>query len=75
MFLDSPTLVPDVDSRSRQYAGLAIVIIAYLGGIIGWSWAAFSVDSAPTPPDTTHTRVELPPGAASGSASETQAAP
>lgn len=67
--------MPDVDSRTRQYAGLAFVIVAYLGGIIGWSWAALTVDPAPTPPDTTHTRVETPSGTASESAFETQAAP
>jgi hypothetical protein len=40
--------------RRRQYIGLAVVIIAYLGGIIGWSWAVSSLDRAPAPPaDTT----------------------
>lgn len=51
----------DVDSRSRQYAGLAFVIIAYVGGIIGWSWATLTVESGPTEPDTTQTQLESSP--------------
>lgn len=51
----------DADSRYRQYAGLALIILAYIGGIIGWSWATLSIDSEPAAPDTTHTRIESPP--------------
>lgn len=51
----------DVDSRSRQYAGLALIIIAYVGGIIGWSWATLTVESGPPGPDTTQTQVESSP--------------
>jgi hypothetical protein len=50
--------VSDTDSRARQYAGLALVIIAYVGGIIGWSWATLTVDPDPAASDTTQTRVE-----------------
>lgn len=32
----------------RQYAGLALVLIAYVGGIIGWSCAVLDVSSSPT---------------------------
>lgn len=56
-------LVSDSNQRLRQYAGLAVVVVAFVGGIVGWSWAAFSVDSDPSAPDTTHTRVESSPGA------------
>lgn len=59
-------LVSDSSQRLRQYAGLAVVIVAFVGGIVGWSWAAFSVDSTPSAPDTTHTRVESTPEADSG---------
>ena len=48
----------DTDQRLRQYAGLAVVIVAFLGGLVGWSWAVLSVEAGPSPPDTTHTRVE-----------------
>lgn len=41
---------------ARQYAGLALIIVAYVGGIIGWSWAALTAEPAPppssTPPDS-----------------------
>lgn len=57
--------VPDSDQRYRQYAGLAVVIVAFVGGIVGWSWAALSVESGPSSPDSTHTRVE-PSDPASG---------
>lgn len=36
--------------RRRQYIGLAFVIIVYVGGIIGWSWAVSSLERAPDPP-------------------------
>lgn len=51
----------DADSRYRQYAGLAFVLVAYVGGIIGWSWATLTVAPEPSAPDTTDTRVETPP--------------
>lgn len=51
----------DSNQRWRQYAGLAFVIVAYVGGIVGWSWAVFAVDPEPSSPGTTHTQVELPP--------------
>lgn len=38
----------------RQYVGLALVIIAYVGGIIGWSCAVRQVEERPsTAVDTT----------------------
>lgn len=44
-----------VSRRHRQYIGLAVVILAYVGGIIGWSWAVCSLDpaTAEAPADTT----------------------
>ena len=39
------SLVSDRPHRLRQYAGLALVIIAYVGGIIGWSCAVLEVDN------------------------------
>lgn len=39
-------LVSDGSHRYRQYAGLALVIIAYVGGIIGWSCAVLQVRPA-----------------------------
>jgi len=40
--------------RLRQYAGLALVILVYLGGILGWTWAVQTVESPPAAPaDTT----------------------
>lgn len=61
LFFFPTCTVSDADSRYRQYVGLALIIIAYVGGIIGWSWATFTVDSKPSSPDTTQTRVESPP--------------
>ena len=50
--------------RYRQYAGLALVIIAYVGGIIGWSCAVLQVDPQPStdpePAEATHRRVAPP---------------
>ena len=43
-------------NRTRQYVGLAIIVIAFIGGIIGWSWAALTVEPAETsaaPADST----------------------
>jgi hypothetical protein len=38
----------------RQYVGLALVILAYLGGIVGWTWAVQTVDAdRSSPSDTT----------------------
>ena len=65
----------NADSRTRQYAGLALVVVAYLGGIIGWSWATLTVESEPAAPDTTHSRVEMPPDAADAPERETPATP
>lgn len=42
----------DSESRFRSYLGLALVIVAYVGGIIGWSCAALTVDSDNSAPDT-----------------------
>lgn len=40
--------------RVRQYVGLALVILAYLGGIVGWTWAVQTVDAdRSSPSDTT----------------------
>lgn len=45
-----------LDRRHRQYAGLVIIVVAFVGGILGWSWAALSVDrEAPPPRDATDT--------------------
>jgi len=43
--------VADGPHPFRQYAGLALVLIAYVGGIIGWSCAVLNVSSAPTSSD------------------------
>jgi hypothetical protein len=40
--------VADGPHPSRQYAGLALVVIAYVGGIIGWSCAVLDVSSPST---------------------------
>jgi uncharacterized oligopeptide transporter (OPT) family protein len=46
--------------RHRQYLGLALVIIVYVGGIIGWSWAVYSLNRAPdVPADTAAVHQEL----------------
>lgn len=37
----------------RQYLGLAVVLIAFVGGLIGWSWAAYTTMSEPGAADTT----------------------
>lgn len=58
-----PITVSDSPSRTRQYAGLAVVIVVYLGGIVGWSWAVTSLNSEPTPPDT----VQTPPSSSEAS--------
>ncbi|MFB6249908.1 MAG: hypothetical protein ABEL97_15205 [Salinibacter sp.] len=40
--------------RVRQYVGLALVILAYLGGIVGWTWAVQTIDAdRSSPADTT----------------------
>ncbi len=44
---------------SRQYAGLALVLIAYVGGIIGWSCAVLDVSSSPSA-DTDPAQVHSP---------------
>lgn len=53
--------MPDADSRYRQYAGLAFIILVYVAGLIGWSWATLTVEPGPAAPDTTRTHVETPP--------------
>jgi len=49
-FLHHVPLVPDGRPPYRQYAGLAFVILTYVGGIIGWSCAVQRVDPS-SPPD------------------------
>jgi hypothetical protein len=45
----------------RQYVGLALVILAYLGGIAGWTWAVQTVDAdRSSPGDTTEVVVPEP---------------
>ena len=39
--------------RHRQYIGLAVVILTYLGGIVGWSWAVYTLDSPADPSSDT----------------------
>lgn len=34
---------PPVGTVLRQYAGIAVVALAYLGGIVGWTWAVVHV--------------------------------
>ncbi len=41
------------DPRLRQYVGLAVVLLAFVGGLVGWSWAAYTTMSGPAAPDTT----------------------
>jgi hypothetical protein len=68
--------VSDADSRYRQYAGLALIILIYVGGIVGWSWATLTVEPDPTAPDTSQAHVEAPPTNAEHVASrETPVAP
>jgi len=39
--------------RLRRYAGLVLVVLAYLGGILGWAWAVQTVETdRPAPADT-----------------------
>lgn len=40
--------VADAPHPTRQYAGLALVVIAYVGGIIGWSCAVLNASSPTT---------------------------
>lgn len=40
--------VADGPHPSRQYAGLALVLVAYVGGIVGWSCAVLNVSSPST---------------------------
>jgi drug/metabolite transporter (DMT)-like permease len=47
--------------RVRQYVGLALVILAYLGGSVGWTWAVQTVDAdRAAPTDTTEVVVPGP---------------
>jgi hypothetical protein len=50
--------------RLRQYAGLALVVLAFLGGILGWTWALQTVETDDeSPVDTTAVegrRADLP---------------
>lgn len=49
-----PWPVPNVSRRYRQYVGLTLVIVVFVGGIIGWTYATLQVDSSsPAPADTT----------------------
>ena len=57
--------------RYRQYAGLALVLLAYLGGILGWSWAVQTVETdRSAPADTTAVETSVPalPGPATDGA-------
>lgn len=45
---DPLLFVADGPNPSRQYAGLALVLIAYVGGIIGWSCAVLNTSSPST---------------------------
>lgn len=53
-----------------QYAGIALVAIAYLGGLIGWSYVSMKLDKdAAAAPAEDRLRVEVvvpvaPPGSA-----------
>jgi hypothetical protein len=52
--LISSGVVSMLSRRHRQYIGLAVVILTYLGGIVGWSWAVYTLDSpADSASDTT----------------------
>ena len=44
--------MPDGPPPYRQYAGLALVILAYVGGILGWSWAVWQIESSSPPADS-----------------------
>jgi len=65
----SHDLVSDGSRRYRQYAGLALVLIAYVGGIIGWSCAVVRVDAESSGADSTQSvhQHETPPEAAAAS--------
>lgn len=53
-FATSIAFVSTSSRRVRQYVGLALVIFAYLGGIVGWTWAVQTVDADRSPSrDTT----------------------
>lgn len=39
-------LVPNAPHRYRQYAGLALVVVVYVGGIVGWSCAVADLRSS-----------------------------
>ena len=45
--------VSSSNRRTRQYVGLAVVLIAFVGGLLGWSWAAYTTMSEPEAADTT----------------------
>lgn len=53
--------VPVLDRRSRAILGLVFLVVAYVGGIIGWTWAAASVDGAASSSESSQTRVETVP--------------
>jgi len=52
-------LVAVSSRRFRQYAGLTFVLLAYLGGILGWTWAVQTVETDDARPADT-TAVEAP---------------
>lgn len=53
--------VASFNRRTRQYVGLAVVLIAFIGGLLGWSWAAYTTMSEPGAADTTAApNAELP---------------
>jgi len=54
-------LIVSSPRRYRQYAGLALVLLAYLGGILGWAWAVQTVETDRTvPADTTAIEAPVP---------------
>lgn len=64
----------------RQYVGLAIVLLAFVGGLLGWSWAAYTtMSSGPEAADTTSGGPAEPPvqtvdGTAGAAAADSHAA-
>jgi len=52
-------LIVSSSRRYRQYAGLALVLLAYVGGILAWTWAVQTVETDGAPAADT-TAVETP---------------
>ena len=53
-FHQASALVSNLPRRYRQYAGLALVIAVYLGGIGGWSCAVTNLERAAAPAPSSH---------------------